>query len=389
MSSSAHSAIDQVLEQAVAAGAVPNVVAIAADRDGIIYEGGAGSRVPGEAGTVNADTHFRIMSMTKMVATVAALQLMEQGKLDIDAPIEEYCPQFNEVQVLEGVDGDRPVLRAPASKATIKQLITHTTGLGYWFWSHGVLEWERATGAPNLLSGSNEVFNAPMVADPGTEFVYGINTDWLGKVVEAAGGKPLDEAIKAGVTGPLGMSETTFAISAEQRASCAPVALRGENGSWAASEVELSQAPDYWAGGHGLHSTPRDYLKFQRMLLGDGTSPDGVQVLAPSTVAAVFSNQIGELDFPAQIPTADPASTFGLEVGPGYKWGYGLLLNTEDVAGGRRAGSGAWAGFFNTHFWVDRSTGVTGAVYSQFLPFIPPEAVRLYEDFETQLYSSL
>jgi methyl acetate hydrolase len=389
MSSSVRSAIDELLEQAVAAGAVPSVVAIAADREGIIYEGAAGSRVPGQDEPVNADTHFRIMSMTKMITTVAALQLMEQGKLDIDAPIEEYCPEFNDVLVLERVDADRPVLRAPASKATIKQLITHTTGLGYWFWSQGVLDWERATGAPNVLSGSNLVFSTPMVADPGTSFVYGINSDWLGKVVEAAGGKPLDEATTAGVTGPLGMTETTFRTSARQRASCTPVALRGEDGTWAASEVELSQAPDYWAGGHGLLSTPRDYLKFQRMLLGDGASPDGVQVLAASTVQAAFANQIGELDFPAEIPTADPASTFGLAVGPGYKWGYGLLLNSEDVAGRRRAGSGGWSGFFNTHFWVDRSTGVTGAIYSQFLPFIAPEAVRLYEDFETQLYASL
>ena len=138
MSASVHSAIDEVLEQAVDSGAVPNVVAIAADRDGIIYEGGAGPRAPGESGTVDADTRFRIMSMTKMVATVAALQLAEQSKLDLDAPVEEYCPDFAQVQVLERVDGGTPVLRAPASKATVRQLITHTSGLGYWFWNSGV-----------------------------------------------------------------------------------------------------------------------------------------------------------------------------------------------------------------------------------------------------------
>jgi methyl acetate hydrolase len=118
MSASVHSAIDEVLEQAVDSGAVPNVVAIAADREGIIYEGGAGPRAPGQSATVDADTRFRIMSMTKMVATVAALQLSEQSKLDLDAPVEEYCPDFAEVQVLERVDGGTPVLRAPASKAT-------------------------------------------------------------------------------------------------------------------------------------------------------------------------------------------------------------------------------------------------------------------------------
>ena len=104
--------IDGVLEHAVDSGAVPNVAAIAADRDGIVYEGAAGPRVAGERDPVSVDTHFRIMSMTKMVATVAALQLMERGELDFDAPIEEYRPEWADLQVLEGFDGDTPRLRA-------------------------------------------------------------------------------------------------------------------------------------------------------------------------------------------------------------------------------------------------------------------------------------
>ena len=113
--------------------------------------------------------------------------------------------------------------------------------------------------------------------------------------------------------------------------------LKGEDGAWAESDIELRQDPDYWAGGHGLHSTPRDYLKFQRMLLGDGTSPDGVKILEKSTVDAAFTNQIGDLDFPEEIPSTDPASTMPFNAGPGYKLGFGLLLNTEDIPGMRRA----------------------------------------------------
>jgi methyl acetate hydrolase len=389
MSSTLHAGIDRVLERGVESGAVPNMVAIAADRDGVIYEGAAGPRVVGESGDVGPDTRFRIMSMTKMVATVVALWLMEQSKLDLDAPVEEYCPEFAAVQVLERVDDGRPILRPPASKATVKHLITHTSGLGYWFWSDGVFAWERATGTPNVLSGSEVIFNAPMVADPGTQFMYGINTDWLGRVVEAAGGKALDDAVATVVTGPLGMDDTAFTISEAELAEATPVHLRGEDGQWVPSEIELNQQPDWWPGGHGLYSTPRDYLKFQRMLLGDGTSPDGVTILAPETVQAAFTDQLGDLDFPAEIPTADPASAFGLSVGPGYKWGYGLLLNTHDEPGRRRAGTGAWAGLANTHYWIDRTTGITGAIYSQFLPFIPPEALALYAEFETALYASL
>lgn len=381
--------IDGVLEAAVDSGAVPNVAAIAADRGGVIYEGAAGPRIAGQGDAVSVDTHFRIMSMTKMVATVAALQLMERGKLDFAAPIADYCPQFAELQVLEGWDGDTPRLRPPASQATVHHLITHTSGLSYWFWNDDIVRWEAATGTPNVLSGDNVIFTAPLIADPGTRYEYGINTDWLGKVIEAASGSTLDEYVAANISGPLGMDQTAFLMTDAQRANSTPVHLKGEDGAWAASDIELRQDPDYWAGGHGLHSTPRDYLKFQRMLLGDGTSPDGVQILSRETVDAAFTNQIGELDFPEAIATADPASTDDFNAGPGYKWGYGLLLNTEDIPGMRRAYSGAWAGLLNTHFWVDRTTGVTGAIYTQFLPFVTPGAFGMYQDFERALYATL
>jgi CubicO group peptidase (beta-lactamase class C family) len=389
MATVSRTGIDEVLERAVADGAVPSVAAIAADRDGIIYEGAAGPRVVGGDDPVTVDTHFRIMSMTKMVATTVALQLIEQGKLDIDAPVERYCPQFAEVEVLEGFDGDTPRTRAPATKATVRHLMTHTTGLSYWFFSPELVQWEAATGVPNVLSGSHAIFKAPMLCDPGTRFEYGINLDWLGNVIEAASGMLLDQAIAEGVTGPLGMTETTFVMSDAQRANSVPVHLQGEDGAWAASEIDLVQEPDYWAGGHGLHSTPRDYMKFQRMLLGNGTSPDGVKILESATVDAAFSNQIGEIDFPAEIRTADPTATCDFLAGPGFKWGYGLLLNSEDAPGARRANSGAWAGLLNTHFWVDRTTGITGAIYSQFLPFATEPALLLYGAFEGALYASL
>ena len=381
--------IDKVLQDAVDAGDVPNVVAIAADRNGVIYEGAAGPRVAGVEGEpVTVDTHYRIMSMTKMVATTAALQQVEKGTLDLDAPVEQYRPEFADLQVLEGFDGDIPRLRAPKSRATVRQLITHTAGCAYWFWNADMVRWESVTGTPNVLSGSNVIFTAPLVADPGTRFEYGINTDWLGKVVEAASGTTLDVAVKEGITGPLGMDVTAFLMDDDQRSTSVPVHLKGDDGTWAPSEIELSQAPEYWAGGHGLHSTPRDYLKFQRALLGGGEF-DGTRILRQSTVDAAFQNQIGDLDFPPSIPTADPATTFGFDAGPGYKWGYGLLLNTNDVPGARKAGSGAWAGLLNTHYWVDPTSGITGAIYTQFLPFVPEEAMTMYADFEKAVYASL
>ena len=384
------SAIDRVMRDAVAAGAVPHVAAIAADRDGIIYEGGAGTRIAGQSDEpVTTSTQFRIMSMTKMVCTVAALQQMERGELELDSPVDTYCPEFADVQVLEGFDGDTPKLRPAGARATVKQLITHTSGLGYWFWNADLVTYEKLTGVPNVVAGSAEAFKAPLVTDPGTRFVYGINTDWLGKVVEAVAGQTLDVVIKQNVTGPLGMGDTMFRLDQERTDRCVTLHVRGEDGSWASAGEILNQDPDWWAGGHGLYSTPRDYIRFERALLRGGDL-DGERILRRETVDAAFSNQIGDLDFPAEIPTADPPITDTLKAGRGWKWGYGLLLNTADVPGRRRAGTGAWAGLLNTHFFIDRATGVCASIYTNSLPFITEhEAWKLYGDFEAALYASL
>jgi CubicO group peptidase (beta-lactamase class C family) len=380
--------IEQVLSDAVQADVVPNVVAVAADHHGTIYEGAAGPRVAGGSDTVTPDTTFRIASMTKMVATTAALQLVEEGKLDLDDPVEKYRPEFAKLQVLEGFDGDTPRLRAPKTKATVRQLASHTSGLSYWFWNEDIVRWEEVTGTPRVLSGDEAIFNAPLVADPGTTFEYGINTDWLGRVVEAASDTSLDVYVTEHILKPLGMEHTAFAIGDEQRADLVPIHLRGDDGRWAATDIDWSLDPDWWAGGHGLYSTPRDYLRFQQMLLNSGTL-DGVQILEHGTVDAAFSNQIGSLYFPEEIRTADPGSSADFMAGPGYKFGLGLLLNDHDLPGMRRVGSGAWAGLFNTHYWVDRKTGVTGAIYSQTLPFVEPPVFQVYVDFEKALYASL
>jgi methyl acetate hydrolase len=381
-------AIDKALAAAVDSGAVPHVAAIAADRDGVIYSGAAGPRAVGESDPVTTDTVFRLMSMTKVPCTVAALQQVEQGRLDLDAPVAEYCPQFADLQVLTGFDGDTPQLRPPATQATVRHLITHTSGLAYGFWNEGLARWQQLTGAPSLAEGSAATLAAPLLADPGAAFTYGTNVDWLGQVVEAVTGMGLDVAIAEGITGPLGMTQTTFHLSEDQRPDSVPMHLKGEDGAWLAIGEPMNQAPDYWSGGHGLYGPPSDFIRLERALLRGGEL-DGTRILAPATVDAAFANQIGALDFPADISTVDPFLSCDFRVGPGYKWGYGLLLTTADRPGRRRAGSGSWAGIANTQFWVDRTTGVCAGIYSNFLPFVTPEAVALSDDFERALYAAL
>ena len=236
--------IDEVLQNAVSRGDVPGVVAMAANQDGPIYEGAAGVRSVDADDPISADTMLRIASMTKMVTTTAALQLVEQGSLDLDEAVAKYRPEFAELQVLEGFDGDTPKLRAPASQATVRHLVTHTSGLGYWFFNADIDRYEQVTGLPNVLPGSNEMFKAPLVADPGDRLEYGINTDWLGRVVEAISGQSLADYFDEHITGPLGMTNTTRRMSDEQRANSTPIHVRGEDGAWIATDVD-------WAYGEG------------------------------------------------------------------------------------------------------------------------------------------
>ena len=380
--------IDEKLQAAVAAGAVPGVVAMAAGPDGVLYEGMAGKRSAAADDPITPDTMMRIASMTKMVTTTAALQLVERGSLSLDAPVREYRPEFADLPVLTGFDGDTPQLRAPSVQATVRQLVTHTAGFGYWIWDADIDHYEQVTATPNVMPGTIDMFKAPMVSDPGTRFEYGINVDWLGQVVEAVSGQPLDAYFLEHITGPLGMTNTTRRMSDEQRANSTPIHVRGEDGAWMATDIDWAQEPEYWGGGHFLYSTPRDYLRFQRMLLGGGTL-DGVQILQSTTVEDAFRNHIGELNWPPSQPTAHPELSAQVDLGPNLKWGLGLLLNEEQAPGMRAPFSGAWAGLFNTHFWVDPKSGVTGSIYSQVLPFADAPALQMYMDYEGALYASL
>lgn len=221
------SAIDQLLTGAVENGTYEGVVATVVNRDGVLYEG--------SAGTANPDTMFRNASMTKAVATTAALQLLEQGQIALDQAVEEILPEFAELQVLEA-DGS---LRPPASKATIRQLMTHTAGPGYFFLNEGLLTYCGANSLPSPLSGEKASLSAPLVNDPGTIWEYGVSTDWLGLVVEKVSGQSLGAYLAEHVWGPLGMTDSTFSPSDEQRSRLMPIRMRAADGSLQPTDLDL------------------------------------------------------------------------------------------------------------------------------------------------------
>ncbi len=379
--------IDALLRNAVESGAAPNLSAIVADRDGLRYEGGAGAVTPGSSEIVDTATCYRLASMTKLVTTVAALQLVEAGRLGAEDAVGTYLPAIDELPVLERMGPEGPVLRPAEGRVTVRQLMTHTSGLTYWFFSPEVHAWEQATGVPNVLAGDARAFTAPLVADPGSRFEYGMSTDYLGRIVEEVSGVKLPDYLEEHVTGPLKMASTTFQPGDEQRARLVPVHVPNE-GAWVATEIDWPREPDWWAGGHALYSTPRDYIRFQRAVLRGGEL-DGVRILSEQTVRDMFTPQIGDLDMPEVVPAADPMSTCDYPSGPGQTWGWGLQLNRRQIPGMRAPLSGSWAGLANTHFWIDPTTGVAASLYSQFLPFVTPDLMTVYAEFERAVYAGL
>jgi methyl acetate hydrolase len=372
--------IDRLLSGAVERGAVPGVAALAANTEEITYSGAFGSR-KGDAPWA-VDTVAWLGSMTKIIVAVGALQLVERGQLDLDAPLGALLPQLAAPQVLEGFDGDgRPRVRPARGAVTLRRLLSHTAGNGYHFWNADVARYQEVQGLPGIIECREATLTTPLLFDPGTSWEYGMNIDWVGKAVEAVSGQRLEDHLRANVLDPLGMRDTSFVISPDHRTRLAGMNFRTPDGL-AAIEFEMTQEPEFQMAGGAMYGSPADFLTFLRMLLAHGTV-DGVQILTPESVHEARRNQIGELTI-GRIETVDPGSSNDVEFMPGTtkKWGLLGMINMEDTPGGRSAGSLFWAGLPNCYYWVDWSKGHTGVIFSQILPFGDHEVLDLFDGFE-------
>jgi methyl acetate hydrolase len=377
------SAIDEMLERAVGPKGLPGVAATAAIGDDVVYEGAAGERALGGGAAMTPDTVVWIASMTKEVTGAAAMQLVERGQLDLDAPAEGALPELAGARVLEGFDdAGRPKLRPPKSPITLRRLLTHTSGFGYEIWNADVARWLEATGTPDIMSCKNATLSTPLLFDPGERWEYGRGIDWAGKMVEAASGKRLGDYLRENLFEPLGMASTSFRLSPGQRERLAKVHTRGADGMLAPIELEIPQDPEFEMGGGGLYSTVRDYLRFTRTILGGGTL-GGTRVLAPATVAAMSRNQIGEIDVQTLRPHIGWLSNeTNFYPGMKQKWGLSFLINTEATPEGRSPGSLSWAGLSNAYYWIDPAKQTTGVLATQILPFFDGPCVEIFRAFE-------
>ena len=382
------SKLDTMLRDATSAGDVPGVVALAATDTGIIYEGIFGKRRLHAEPLMTRDTVFRIASMIKPITSVAALQLVEQGKLSLDSPVPDIDPDVGAPQVLDGFDAKGiPRLRPARRPVSLRDLLTHTAGFTYRLWDARAVQYAKSI---ELLPKAqrNRAPRTPLMFDPGERWQYGTSIDWVGRIVETISGEPLDSYFRKHIFDPLGMSDTAFVISPQQRQREASAHRRGPDGSLTPQSQERQSIRRSFSGGGGIYSTGPDYLTFIRMLLRGG-SLDGVRILRPDTVALMGQNQIDKVEV-GVLRTTVPSLSNDVNFFPDIscKWGFGHMINMQAVPGGRSAGSLTWGGLLNTYYWIDPVRRISAVFMTQILPFADDRTLRLYRQFERGIYAS-
>ncbi|MFW7267657.1 serine hydrolase domain-containing protein [Gluconacetobacter sp. Hr-1-5] len=367
---------------------IPGLVAMVTDRRQTLYEGAAGERMQGGGTAMTTDTVFRIFSCTKAIAAVAVMQLVEEGRLDLDAPARIHVPELGAIQVVEGFDRNgTPRLRPPKREITARMLLLHTAGFGYDFFNEPYRRLAESGRLPSVMSATRASITAPLLFDPGERWNYGVNIDWAGQIVERITGTRLGTVLHERVFVPLGMHNTGFTLTPALRRRLATMHQREPDGTLTPlPDFELPQEPELHMAGHGLYSTVGDYMRFIRMILNKGQGENG-RVLNAETVAMMATNGLGALKLPP-LRSVIPTLSNDAEFFPGISksWGYSFMINDATAPTGRPAGALGWAGLANLYYWIDRRNGLGGFWATQILPFADGPSFQGFMDFESTIY---
>lgn len=382
-------AMDEILRTGMQRRGIPAMVGMVANGHSILYSGAFGVRDAESQMPVNLESLFSIASMTKAITTTAALQLVEQGKLKLDAPAAQVLPELGKLKVIAGFEegSGEPILRPVSKPVTLRHLLTHTSGFAYDTWNATMFRYTQKMGITDAPAVTDPP--APLVFEPGTAWQYGTSLDWTSRMVEAASGSLFEPYLQANILKPLGMNDTSFILTPEKFDRRVAVYQRQPDGKLRENPRVLPAPPVRPTGGGGLYSTAPDYIRFTQMILGRG-SLNGMKILKPESVAQMSRNQIGPLGA-GKLKSFRPDRSADVDVHPGAvdKWSLGFLLNTVAYQGGRSAGSLAWAGVDNTFYWIDPRRGLSAVLMMQFLPFVDKEAVGMLGDFERAVYANL
>ncbi len=377
--------LDGYLESRLRESGIPGYVAMVVDHNGPRYTGAFGKQDVAANLPMRADSIFRIASMTKPITSLAVMMLVEQGKVALDDPIEKYLPEYANPRVIETFYPlDRSYTTRPAVRPiTVRNLLTHTSGIGYGFASLTLAQLQGDGASARPLPSP-----PPLLHDPGALWTYGEGTRVLGRLVETVSGQPLDEYLRVHVFEPLGMKETWYAVPADKLGRVATVhrwsdgrLVEVPNGAEVRSPVQ---------GDGGLNTTAADFAKFIALFLNHGRTHDGRQLVQQSTLVLMGRNHIGGVRVRLQ-EAAVPALSAAFPLGAGRDtFGLGFQITGSPAVKDRRApGSMSWAGIYNTEFWIDPEKGVGGILLMQYLPFYDKAAIETLVGFEQRVYQTL
>ncbi|HEV2146296.1 MAG TPA: serine hydrolase domain-containing protein [Longimicrobiaceae bacterium] len=387
LSQAALDRIAPALEPLVDSGSVGGIYAVVARHGHIGYERTFGWKDVARREPMRRDAIFRIYSMTKPVIAVGVLRLVNDGKVGLDDPVSRYIPSFADVKVFAGGTADAPILQAPDSPITVRQLLNHTSGLAYGLTAGPVdTIFTRAKlydAGRTLEQFTDSLARIPLLFPPGTQWSYGSGFDVAGRVIEVASGQTLDHFLEEQVFRPLGMRDTGFRIRPDMRARLATVYTHGPDGTLRAvsgdalSAMFEPEARFLWGSG-GLLSTPDDYLRFAQMLLNGG-SFGRTRILRPETVALMTHNSVPPELTPVPSPVLrDPTYGFGL--------GVAVKVDTAQAARPGPIGIFRWSGYLGTYFWVDPVNGMVAMAWTQ---LSPGSRSPLEARFQTLVYSAV
>ncbi len=387
MSSERLERLTQIMQKAVDKGDLPGVVVMLARGGKLVYSKSFGMQDKSRSVPMHTDSIFRAYSMTKPIVSVAAMILVEEGKLTLQEPISKYLPEFKDMKVgVETTDpatGKMTFSTAPAKRPiTVQDLLRHTSGMAYGMFTPVRYHVQNLYKEADLLAPtlsldafSKAVAKLPLCFEPGTAWEYGHSSDILGRVVEAASGQPLDVFLRERIFAPLNMPDTAFHVAAERHSRIAQPQIDPATGK-AADLLDVRKPPAMFAGGHGLVSTAGDYLRFAQML-ANGGELEGARILGPKTVAYMASDHVGDKISQGSFFIPGPGYGFGL--------GFGVRKDTGLSAWPGSVGEFNWGGYAGTAFWVDPKEQLVPVMMMQ----SPEQRVQYRILFRNLVYQAL
>jgi methyl acetate hydrolase len=372
---------NETIESAFIQSQIPTSVFGYVLKDGTTETMSFGSAIWGQEDKVTADHIFRIASMTKAITSVAAMQLVEQGVIGLDDPLNDLMPEMVIIPILTE-DGQ---LIESDDIITLRHLLTHTSGFGYGFIEQRLQDFNKEGW---------QFEDLPRMEKPGVLCRYGTSTDWVGKVVEKLSGKSLEDYFRDHITGPLGMHATWFNVPEDLQHLIVSYGTKTDSGYHESRRIPIRKVTSY-IGGAGLFSSPNDYLRFIHCILNEGAYENG-RILSPETVQMLFNNELSD-DFYLEssgdfslIPDGHGLAWGLAKEGSGYGW-YGLSAAEDEPASiyDYRKGMGYWGGSYNTLFSIHPKFGYGVVTFHQFSPFGDEDALKLYFMFEQETHKAI